>query len=51
MQTGIRDTITTISTKDLGLRARRDLVKEKLRVTDEGIYKAGLELLEKQLTN
>lgn len=46
MQTGIRDTLATITTKDLNLRGRRDNLKLKLRVTDEEIYRAGIEYLE-----
>ena len=46
MQKGIRDTITTISTKDLALRQRRDLVKEKFNVTDEKIFVEGVKYFE-----
>ncbi len=49
MQKGIRDTITTISTKDLALRQRRDLVKEKFNVTDEQIFVEGVKHFESKI--
>lgn len=44
-----RYTITTISTKDIKLVERRSEIK-KHGFTDEDIYIAGIETLEKQLT-
>lgn len=47
MNKNARYPIATITSKDVDLLQRRDLVKQKHNVTDEGIYIAGLESLEK----
>lgn len=45
----IRETITTISTKDMTLNNRRKELKKKLGVNDEDIYIAGVVALENSL--
>lgn len=43
-----RYTLTTITTKDLKVVERREIVK-KLGYTDEAIYTAGIESIEKHI--
>jgi hypothetical protein len=47
MNKNARYPIASITSKDIEVLTRRDLVKQKHNVTDEDIYIAGLESLEK----
>lgn len=46
MNKNARYPIASITSKDINLLERRDLVKQKHNVTDEDIFIAGLEALE-----
>ena len=49
MSAGARYTIATIITKDESLKHRREALKKKMPLTDESIYKRGLEEWEKEI--
>ncbi len=51
MNKNARYPIASVTSKDVTLLERRDLVKQKHNITDEDIYKAGLEMFEKGLTS